>query len=73
LKKQARAAAAGGQARCHGWLEWRSHGLPSLVFVKPGNLFPTPHPPPPPPMIPQALIRVNRKGQALTPDLISDI
>jgi len=31
LKKQARAAAAGGWARCHGWLEWRNHGLPSLV------------------------------------------
>jgi len=29
----ARAAAAGAQARCHGWLEWRSHGLPILVWV----------------------------------------
>jgi hypothetical protein len=34
LEKQARAAAAGGRARCHGWLEWRSHGLPSLVLIK---------------------------------------
>jgi len=33
LKKQARATAAGGRARCHGWLEWRSHRLPSLVKI----------------------------------------
>jgi hypothetical protein len=33
LKKQARATAAGGRARCHEWLEWRSHRLPSLVLI----------------------------------------
>jgi len=33
LKKQAKAVAAGGRARCHRWLEWRSHGLPSLIWL----------------------------------------